>query len=331
MPKYVPARYPKDFASTLMSIACAEAVLFHDRMQSSHAWETSKYGSKKRDSYSGTKTRGSMARNRSGQVIVSFSRMAIWEDGREEVSQIKQSALWGCLRELRVLTADEWAALDSVSFKASHDVFYLIGGHKRRDRSEDLLQRLACCGTFDAIAALVSLHFEALAAGDGEYAFDCARYLPPAIAMLSPACIARRVSLLLFAYLRRRLLDKAKWNRLVLDLTRYDIPLLQESAERAPRLAIKRSMFPRKSQDVQWPFDFTRKSSWDLVVPQGRVDWVKSHLPPTRSVMGAGRRRIWNGALSPMLHPDSPCLPHFRPPFHQEALRRIRDALGNFA
>jgi hypothetical protein len=256
--------------------------------------------------------------------------MAIWEDGREEVTEIKRSPLWACMRELRVLTGEEWAALDPVSFKASHHVYYLIGGYKRREMDEELLQRLACCGTFDAIAALLSLQLEASAAGEKEYAFLCARYLPPAVAMLTPIYISRRVALLIFAYLRGRVLDKARWNRQVLDLTRYDIPLLQETAKLVPPLASEHPLFPRKSQDVSWPFARTG-SSWELVVPSGRVDWVRSHLPPTRPVMGAGRRRIWRGALSPMLHPDSPCQPHFQPPFHAEALHRIRDALGKFA
>ncbi len=331
MPKYVPARYPKDFASTLMSVACAEAVLIHDRMQSAHAWEATEYGSKKRKGDSGTKTRGSMARNRSGQVMVSFSRMAIWENGREEVSHIKTSALWESLRKPRALTESEWAALDPVTFKASHHVFCLIGGFKRRDEDEVLLQRLACCGTFDAIAALVSLRLEALAREDVEFAFRCARYLPPAIAMLSPSSIARRVALPIFAYLRGCVLEEARWNRQVMDLTRYDIPRLQESAERLPRLCRRRSILPRATEEVSWPFDFTRTSGWDLVVPQERVDWVSSHLPPTRSVMGAGRRTVWRGALSPTSHPDGPCNPNFQPAFHADALRRIRKALGEFA
>lgn len=325
---YVPSRYPKDLAATLMSTACVEHVLLHDHVESPHAWEAEKYGAIKRNPYSGPKTRGSMARNRSGQVVVSLSRMAIWEEGRPKVTETKQSPLWAMLRQPRALSEREWSTLEPATLMASQKGNDLLGIKLRADRNESLLMRLACCGTFDAIAGLCSLYHEAKAEGRWEFAFQCALYLPPAIVLLGPPQVARRSSLLIFATLRRHMLDSAKLNGEVLDLSRYDIPLLQREAEDLPSLMVKRALL---SSGATKPFDGTRTFGYGLVIPRQRAEWVTANLPATRSARGAGRGQIWRGLIGPMSHPKGACAPSFRPSFHPLALDRFRRELGKFA
>jgi hypothetical protein len=254
---FVPARFPKDFESTLMSVACVEAVLAHDGVSTSHSWEASRYGFKKRIYDSGPKTRGSMQRNRSGEVVVSFARLAEWEEGRPSVSEIKSSILWSQLRRPRVMVEAEWRELEGLSRLATHSSAPLFGLARNQKRERTVLNHLAACGTFDAIAALWSLYLESVADEDMEFAFQCARYALPALGLLAGTPVGERIALLLFARLRQRWLDDVRWNGQMLSLNSCDLPAMRESALYLSPLEIgARSLFSNRTRSIQIPLDF---------------------------------------------------------------------------
>ena len=83
--------------------------------------------------------------------------------------------------------------------------------------------------------------------------------------------------------------------------------------------------------DVPWPIDRQRQIGRDLIVPEERLEWVGSQLPPTRPATHAPLRQKWSSLLSPMCHPSSPCHLLASPAFHPLALARIRKTLKWFS
>lgn len=316
-----------------MSVACVEAVLAHDQELTCHSWEATRYGVKKRCFDSGPKTRGSMQRNRSGEVVVSFGRLAEWQEGRPSVSDVRSSALWSQLREPRKMTEAEWGRLDVFSTLATHFSTRILGLSRHLKIDEEILRKLAACGTFDAISALWSLYVEAVAAGDMGFAFQCARYTVPAIGIFAGTTVGERIALLLFARLRQRWLDDVRCRGRMLLLNGCNVPAMQETAVRLSSLEIyAKGFYSREFVPIDKPSEldgFLR--AYRLRVPSERVTWIQAHLPESASSCGASKRRTWLPNLSPFSHPLGPC--HLKPPraFHPSALARFQGALGAYA
>lgn len=328
-PRY--KRYPKDFASTVMTVACADALLFHDQAKSSYAWEAATFGAVLRDGFSGPKTHGTLARNQSGQVVFSQPRLEELSRTRLGVLQSAKSILWEMLRRPRVLSTEEMRALDPIVDLVVNEHLWLLGGVRRARVDEELLQRLAACGTLDAVAAMWSLLLEAEASGKAETAFLCARYLPVTVALLGVLPVGQRVAFLILARLRQQCLDRISWQGRRLALVDFDLMGLQASASRLPPLELMRDRFMRSRHVAKWPVHPSAALSKKLFVPEERMQWVINALPRTRGTRGPRPHHVWKRDWGPLEHPESPCRPKARPHFHRAALDRIRGALGPYA
>ena len=194
-----------------MTVACVEAVLLADGSVSPYAWEKATYGATDRGYGSGPKTRGSMARNRSGQVVVSPGRLAEWERGRTGVVEIANSPIWPMLRQLERWSEEQWLAIEPASRLVLYMHAPLFGAYRRRPIDTTLLSRLAACGTFDAVASLWAVLLEAQFEGRAELAFECARYLVAAISLLGATPVGCRVALPILARIRQLSLDRMQW------------------------------------------------------------------------------------------------------------------------
>lgn len=317
-------RFQKDLPSTLMCVAACETVLGAQGMSSAHAWETAHYGAVKRNPYSGPKTRGTMARNRSGEVVVSRQRVAIWEQECPAVAAVVRSPLWDFLRRPAAFDRAQWDQLEPYSRAASHvtTIFY----DRRAEFDEALLVRLASCGTFDGIAALCSILVTFRGASDEAdgYALTCARYIPPAVSLIAPVSVARRVALPLFAYLRLLVLDRVHSGGKTLLTSGCDIHELIDAAQELAPVKCRRwsTMFTQQKTDPRGVL---------LVTPPQRADWIKDHLTPLTSTKGRTARQLWDGRLSPMSHPRGPWASDAVPKYHPSALARMRVALGEYA
>lgn len=331
MPTYVVRRFPKDFSSTLMTVACVEAVLLADGSISPYAWEKANYGAKDRGYGSGPKTRGSMARSRSGQVVVSPGRLAQWQRGRTGVAEIANSPIWPMLRRLERWHEAQWLAIEPASRLVLHIHVPLFGVYRRRPIDAALLARLAACGTFDAVAALWALLLEVQSERRAELAFQCARYLVVAISLLGATPVGSRVALPIFARIRQVSLDKMRWAGQMLSLSDYDLPTRCATASMLPVLCMAPEERSKSTIEVPWPIDRQRRLGRHVVVPQERLEWVDSQLPPTRSATRAPLRQKWSILLSPMRHPGGPCHQNAVPAFHPLALARLHKTLKWFA
>jgi hypothetical protein len=322
MPKLVLAmalsrRFPKDFAATLMTAATAECLIAHDGMQP-HSWEAAHYESKKRGYGSGTKTRGTLARSRSGYCTVCFRRLAEWEAGRPPVTSVARSLLWSLLRD-PVLpekpTTNFFAFLEPQAFWVVH--VDLIGFPLRARTDETIAQALAACQSFDAIAALWALVLEEEMEGRHDMALTCAQYLPPALAFLSCTTPGWRVALPAFARIRQSTLDGLKNEGQALRLADYDLPAVARSAqllERPEFIPVKR----------------LRRPAGKLEFPEATLEWVKAHRAPVEPIDRPRRTRAWRPRLSPMSHPQGPCHSNAFPHYHPKALARMHAALGRY-
>lgn len=331
MPTSAVHRFPKDFSSTLMTVACVEAVLLADGSVSPYAWEKANYGAKDRGYGSGPKTRGSMARNRSGQVVVSPGRLAQWEMGRAGVTEIAKSPIWPMLRRLERWPEEQWLAIEPASRLVLHIHAPLFGAYRRRPIDITLLPRLAACGTFDAVAALWTLLLEVQSEGRAELAFECARYLVVAISLLGATQVGSRVALPILARIRQLSLDRMRCAGQMLSLADYDLPTRCATASKLPVLGMAREQWSKSMIDVPWPIDQQRQIGRHLIVPEERLEWVGSQLPPTRRATRAPLRQKWSSLLSPMRHPGGPCHPKAFPVFHSLALARLSKTLKWFA
>ncbi len=313
-----------------MSVACAEAVLQFEGVGTSHAWEAKFYGAKKRGYGSGPKTRGSMARNRSGQVVVSRTRLADWVRCRTTVAQVAHSPLWAMLRELRMLSDGEYKALEPASRAAFHLRHCWIFKDPRSPL-EEVARNLAACGTFDAVAALSSLLLEAENGGRPDLAFHCARHLPAAIALLGASPMGHRVALLILARLRQVCLDRMCWQGQRLALSDYDLPALRASAGRLPPLVLGHTVW----REVRIAMALSARRETFVVgafeVPASRAQWIRDALPPINLSPSVDPQRFWRQDLSPIGHPGSPCHPNAAAGFHPCAVARICETLGDYA
>lgn len=324
-------RFPKDFASTLMTVACVEALLLSDRTATPYAWEKKTYGAIDRFYGSGPKTRGSMARNRSGQVVVLPKRLTEWATGRPGVAEVAGSPLWLMLREQQQWSDAQWLALEPASRLVLHEYLSLVNEYRRRPMDSTLPRRLAACGTFDGIAALWKLLLDAQSDGRRELAFDCARHLVAAVTLLGATPVGNRVAFPILARIRQLGLDQVRWEGRVLSLSDYDLPARSVTATDLPALRMTRSWWLKPTIEVPWPVDQRRYIGRDIVIPDHRMAWIRTNLPPTKPASRVPSRLKWRGQLGPLRHPASPCHQQAIPAFHALALERIRGTLRWFS
>lgn len=314
-----------------MTVACADALLANDGRASAYAWEAAAYGVIKRGYGFGSKTRGSLARNLFGQVVVSQRRLDEWKDGRPVVAELAASPLWLQLRSPRQLATEELIALEPAA-RMTTLVNNIFATNERAKVTEELVGKLAACGSIDAVAVLWSLLLEAAADGSQEIVWQCARRLPPALALAAQCRSVRRVALLIFARIRQSTLDGLTFEGRTLELSQYDLLSATDSSLDLPTLEVT-ELF-RRSSPVALRSLTSPESTLgrQLIVPEERRAWVLAHLVPEGQERGATGRRArgkWlasNGSLG-----ISPCDPRATVGFHPAAVRRLRDALGDWS
>lgn len=323
-------RLPKDFASTLMTVACADALLMSDGCASAHAWEAGEYGLIKRGYGFGSKTRGSLARNLSGKVVVSHSRLEEWKAGRPAVAALAACPLWLQLRHPRQLTTDELIAQEPTTRMTMH-INNFFAPNRRAKVTEELIGQLATCGTLDAVAALWSLLLEAKAEDSHEIAWQCARHMPPALALAAQNRPVRRVALPIFARIRQLALDALNFNGQKLQLSRYELLRVSESAVDLPPLQITGSFRSSPPVIVGYRTSANRTVGRELVVPEARLSWVLKHLIPEVPARMAACCRVGMKWLSRDGKPGiRPCDPQATHGLHPLAIARLREALGDW-
>lgn len=323
-------RFPKDLASTLMSVACVEALLLHDQVKTPYGWEAAAYGTRPREGDSGPKNRGTLDRNRSGFAIMLPARLHALAQDRLGVSQTAQSPLWGMLRHPRMLSDEQLLELEPAANIVVNERFSLVGVVRRAGVNVELIERLAACGTFDAVAALWSLLLEAETKQRPEIALTCARHLPVAVALLGASPVGNRLAFLILARLRQLCLDRIACQGRRLALAEFDFCTVQASAHNLPPLELERAMFMKGSRVAQFPLDRSAIGK-TLIVPLSRAQWIRDALPTTRGARGPRTRHVWRRDLGPLIHPLSPCRAETQPKFHGSALKRIRRSLGDYA
>lgn len=312
-------RFPKDFAATLMTAACAECLINVSAMQP-HSWESAHYGANMRGYGSGTKTRGSLARSRSGYCVVGYRRLDEWIAEHPCIGTVARSPLWPLLRTARLPEKDHlfFEMLEPTVFWALHVTMPLVGVTMRANTCERMAQALAACQSFDAVAALWALVLWELTHGNSAIALMCGQYIPPALALLSVPPQGRRVALPVLARIRQLTLDAIRCEGQALLLANYDLPTVGRSAA---ALALPMLMI-----EEQLLGPVTR-----VEVPETTRKWVEMHRAPVHLLNPRARPRLWQRGLSPMTHPDSPCHPLAAPNFHPRALARIKATLGRYA
>jgi hypothetical protein len=327
-------RFPKDLAATLLTVACAEGVLDADRA-SPHAWEAERYGATPRGYGSGSKTRGTMARSRSGQHVVSFPRLDEWQQDRPGVTTTARSGVWSLLRKAALPGGSATlllSTLETTSYWIAHRRF--PHGRQpaiRMSAQDDVLKQLAACGSFDGIAALWALLLEALAHEYLAVALNCARYLPPSLALLACTVPGRRVAHVMFARMRQLTLDHVRHDGFMLALAQYDLPTVAATAAGLGHATIvQRQMFtpglgPRVCIDLPGP------SGLAVEMPLATLAWIGANRADIAPCDQPHRRRIWLPKLSPFTHPEGPCHRDAEPHYHADALARFRAALGRSA
>lgn len=321
-------RPPKDFASTLATVACADAVLASDGCASAHAWEAAAYGVIKRGYGFGSKTRGSLARNLSGKVVVSQRRLDEWKVGRPLVAELAACPIWLQLRYPRQLTTEELIALEP-AVRMTLLVNNLFADNQRAKVTENLVAQLATCGSIDAVAAVWSLLLEAEAEGSKEIVWQCARHLPPTLALAAQCRSVRRVALPIFARIRQLTLDGLRFNERTLELSRYDLLRATDSALDLPPLEV-RGRYRTSSPEA--PSSLTSTFGRRLIVPETRKAWVLAHVVPEGQKRSAARCRARRKWLAHDGNPGvSPCDPRATVGLHPLAVSRFRDTLGDWS
>jgi hypothetical protein len=319
-------RFPKDFGATLMTAASVDALLFLEGKSSSYAFEKAVYGTFKPEFALGRKTIGTMVRNRSGMVVVSPRRLAEWEARQPAIVFIARSILWEMLRRPRVLTFEELFAMEPVTQKAVIAFMYMLPAYNRRRSDESLFLTTCACAHLDSIAALWCFLLEAADAGNTQLAFTCARYLPPAVALVGAQPFGRRIAALIFARLRQECLDQIRYDGYSLDLAGYDVESLFDSAEQLPALELHRPRWLKSTVSVKWPVTTRQASSMDVLVSAERAMWIQSHLAPIRR--SRGRRLVWRKDVSPT-HRLEASSESGR--FSPAAIARFRETLREFS
>lgn len=314
-------RLPKDLAATLLTVACSEYVLAADGGISPYQWEAKHYGVRPRKYGMGPKTRGTMARSRSGQFVVSGTRLQSWRDRLPEIDQIAGSPVWDLLRPAS-MDAGVLPDLKDVEPKAywsmyQHLLSGLFGGWPC-PVDETQMQRLAACGTFDGIAGLWTLILRAQSEGDMDAALQGGRYLPPALALLACTVPGSRVAHLMLARARQVMLDSLRWQRTALALYDYDFPAACVSAKRLATLQL---------EPYRRPLRYNSKMP---KIPPATLEWIMKHRSRLRPQTSPSHAR-WRKGLGPSHHPSGPLHPDFEPKFHVDARARIRAALGCYA
>lgn len=308
-------RWPKDLAGTLRTVACVETLLDAEGLSTPHQWEARHYGTRPKSWWAGPKTRGSMARSRSGQFVASHERVAEWGRAQPSVVTVARSWLWGLLRCAEPIPAtypSSWFEdhFEETAFLAFHDYLPLMAEAFRAPATESIMTQLAACRSFDAVAAMWLLLLEAINV-DPARALSCARYVPPALALLAQTPGGRRVALPILARMRQLTLDQIRVDDRQLQLHDYDLPSCAESARHVPGVRVEVQRRRRR-----------------LFVSDATRDWIATHLG---HVGDAPLVRPWTSQLGPLTHPSGPCLVTAGPRYHRDALARLRRELGVYA
>jgi hypothetical protein len=327
-------RFPKDLAATLLTVACAEGVLETDQA-SPHAWEAERYGATPRGYGSGSKTRGTMARSRSGQHVVSFPRLAEWQQDRPRVTTTARSGVWSLLRRADLPGGNATSLLSTLE-TTPYWIVHRRFPHGREpairmSAQDDVLKQLAACGSFDGIAALWALLLEAMAHGYLAVALNCARYLPPSLALLACTVPGRRVAHVMFACIRQLTLDHLRHDGNMLALANYDLPAVSATAENLGRATIVDVQKVERGTPASIRRETFHRSELAVDVPVATIAWINANRANIESCDRSSRRRIWLPNLSPFTHPASPCHRNAEPHYHADALARFRATLGRYA
>lgn len=324
-------RLPKDFASTLRTVACADALLANDGGISAHAWEAAAYGITKRGYGLGSKTRGSLARNLSGKVVVSPGRLEEWKADRPAVAQLAACPLWHQLRQPQQLSKEELVTLEP-AVKITVLVNNIFVHNERAKVTKELSERLAACGTLDAVSALWSLLLEAEADGAHQVAWQCARHLPATLALAARNQSVRRVALPIFARMRQLTLDGLRLDGQTLQLSRYELLRVSDSAINLPPLRL--IGLNRKPQPLiaGIPMPESATIGRKLMVPGASVAWLSRNLAPEGPAGRATGQQAGRKWLTRDGKPGiSPCDPRVTPGLHPAAITRLKEALGDWA
>ena len=324
VPMAVP-RFRKDFASTLMTAASVDALLHLAKKSSAYAYEADRYGSIKRKHGQGAKTLGSMDRNRSGKIIVSPQRLSDWEKRQPSVIRVARTPLWEMLRQPRVLSDKELDGMEPVTQKALFAFLIAFIGLPRRS-DEALFLHVCACAHLDSVAALWSLSLKAQTSGNAALAFECARYVPPALVLVGAQPFGRRVAPLIFARMRQIFLDEIRLEGKSLDLSGYDLEQRGESVHALPPLQLQRERLGYRAREVQWPVTERDAHNLEVVVGPQRKEWIHANLAPVRGI--SGPRQVWRRDLSPTkrLEQEQGSLR-----FSPDAITRFRQTLLQFA
>lgn len=324
VPMAVP-RFRKDFASTLMTAASVDALLHLDNKASAYAYEAEVHGSIQRKHGQGRKTLGSMDRNRSGKIVVSPQRLSDWEKRQPAVIRVARTPLWEMLRQPRELSDKELDGMEPVTQKALFAFLIAFVGLPRRS-DEALFLNVCACAHLDSVAALWSLSLKAHASGNSHLAFECARYVPPALVLVGAQPFGRRVAPLVFARLRQTFLDGIRCEGKSLDLAGYDVEKRSESVDALPPLQMERRYLGYRARTVQWPVSERDAHNLEVAVGPERKAWIHANLAPVRGI--SGPRRVWRSHLSPTKRLEQ-AQGSLR--FSPDAITRFRQTLLQFA
>lgn len=199
------------------------------------------------------------------------------------LSMVTCPLLWDLVRGRLPPMDDAMAGLSDTAFWSLHDatVRWRVFAHPRDRLTDDDLGRLALQGTYEAVAVLWLLVIATTSNGwPNINKIHIARYLPPALAVLSLDPSAARVGYVLFARTRQQALDTLSAGEGRLRLEDYD---LREAAR----------SFPDARSDLKAGSPGNRE-----LVNAARMRWLQHHLAPLTTHPWR-RSRLWVKGLSP--------------------------------
>jgi hypothetical protein len=272
-----------DLAGLLNSMALAEGAVAASPTQRAHAVEKSAGWVYARKADEGEVDSRRIARARRGSLVLQAKSRNRLQACLPCISVATCPLLWELVRGRALAIDDAMATLSDQAFWCLHDaaIRWRVFGRPKAPLTDDDLAQLALQGTYEAVAVLWLLVTGAPSSGwPGGDKIHIARYLPPALAVLSSRPSAARVAYVLFARIRQLTLDDLFGEQGWLWLATYD---LREAARSFPGA---------------WVGRIGSGPEWQAGIKAARMGWLLHHLAP---FTGCPWRfgRLWQEGLSP--------------------------------
>ncbi len=270
-----------DLANLLRSMALADGAVAATSTKRANSVEVGAGWAYERRSDVGTATSGRVRLARRGARQLRASSQRTLQACFPSIAMATCPLLWDLVRKRIPSIDDALAGLGDRAFWSLHDaaVRWRVFASPKDPLTDEDLGRLALQGTYEAVAVLWLLVTATTSDGWPDVdKFHIARYLPPALAILSLNPSAARIAYVLFARARQLTLDALSGGEGWLWLANYD---LREVARTFP---------DEKGQRI------ANSPDGQKIVAQ--MWWLQHHLAPL-TTRPWRRSRLWVKGLSP--------------------------------